>query len=226
MKDSPAGGSSGWHMSVSVNETEAKYEAGVDTVLPPLDDLPQVAGTVSPPGQVLEAVYYDTTDLRLLRAGITLRRRTGGEDAGWHLKLPVGGRTREEVRLPLDSAATPHEVPAELADLVRARSRAAALVPVATVSTLRQTVNLLDDDGHVLAEVADDRVSAQRQQEPATADSWREIEVELAGGDSALLLAVDDTLRQHGLHPSARSAKLERVLGSALTAAPTADPTA
>jgi hypothetical protein len=30
-------------MSVSVNETEAKYEAGPDTVLPPLDAVPQVA---------------------------------------------------------------------------------------------------------------------------------------------------------------------------------------
>ena len=79
-------------MSVSVNETEAKYEADPDTVLPPLGDLPQVARTAGPPRQVLDAVYYDTTDLRLLRAGITLRRRTGGEDAGWHLKLPVGDR--------------------------------------------------------------------------------------------------------------------------------------
>ena len=39
---------------------------------------------------MLEAVYYDTPNLRLLAEGVTLRRRTGGEDAGWHLKLPVG----------------------------------------------------------------------------------------------------------------------------------------
>jgi CHAD domain-containing protein len=214
-------------MSVSVNETEAKYEADPDTVLPPLGDLPQVARTTSPPGQVLDAVYYDTTDLRLLRAGITLRRRTGGEDAGWHLKLPVGGRTREEVRLPLDGARAPDEVPRELADLVRARTRGAALAPVATVSTRRQIVNLLDAAGRVLAEVADDRVSAQRQGDSAAAEIWREVEVELAAGDSDLLMAVDGVLRRNGLHPSARSAKLERVLASGL-AAPgrAAEPTA
>src|SRR6266481_6215523 len=88
------------HMSVSVNETEAKYEADLDSVLPALDDLPQVAAAARAPEQLLVAVYYDTADLRLLRAGITLRRRTGGLDAGWHLKLPVGDRTREEIRLP------------------------------------------------------------------------------------------------------------------------------
>lgn len=202
-------------MSVSVHETEAKYDADPEIELPPLDGIPQVAQTASAPPQVLEAVYYDTPDLRLLRAGITLRRRTGGDDAGWHLKLPVGGRTREEVRLPLDSTATPEEVPPELAGLVRARSRGTALGPVATVSTRRQTVSLLDAAGHKLAEVADDQVSARSEQGQA-AESWREVEVELAEGDSSVLLAVDSVLRQRGLSPSARSAKLERILASEL----------
>jgi CHAD domain-containing protein len=201
-------------MAVSVNETEAKYEAEQDAVLPALDGLAQVAATASLPEQLLVAVYYDTPDLRLLRAGITLRRRTGGEDAGWHLKLPVGGRTREEVRLPLTSSS--QRVPRELADLVRSRSRGAGLVPVASVSTRRQAISLLDQAGQVLAEVADDQVSAHRQDDPSSGESWREVEVELAGGDSHLLMAVDDVLRQHGLTASARSAKLERVLSSQL----------
>jgi CHAD domain-containing protein len=201
-------------MAVSVNETEAKYEADQDAVLPALDVLPQVAATASAAEQLLVAVYYDTLDLRLLRAGITLRRRSGGEDAGWHLKLPVGGRTREEIRLPPTGAS--QRVPRELADLVRARSLGAALVPVASVSTRRQTISLLDAAGQALAEIADDRVTAFRQQDPSSAASWREIEVELAGGGNDLLIAADDVLRQHGLSPSARSAKLERVLSSEL----------
>ena len=177
-----------------------------------------MAATAVEPEQVLVAVYYDTTDLRLLQAGLTLRRRTGGDDAGWHLKLPLGNHTREEVRVPLDGrpSGTRQRVPRELADLVRSRSRGAPLVPVASVSTRRQIVNLLDGAGQVLAEVADDRVSAQRQRDPLAADSWREIEVELARGDTNLLTAVDDVLRKHGLSPSERSAKLERVLGSQL----------
>src|ERR1700723_2328951 len=50
--------------------------------------LPRVASVSEPELQTLTAEYYDTDDLRLLRAGITLRRREGGSDAGWHLKLP------------------------------------------------------------------------------------------------------------------------------------------
>ena len=77
-------------MAVSVHETELKYEAGADAELPAFDGLPQVA-TAESAAELLVAIYYDTEDLRLLRAGITLRRRSGGHDAGWHLKLPAGG---------------------------------------------------------------------------------------------------------------------------------------
>ena len=154
-------------MAVSANETEVKYEAAADAELPPLDGLPQVAATDSSE-QLLVAVYYDTEDLRLLRAGITLRRRSGGHDAGWHLKLPAGAHTREEIRLPLTSRGGSHgRVPRELADLVRARSRGAALTPVASVSTRRQAIRLLDPAGQLLAEVADDRVTASLPQDPS-----------------------------------------------------------
>jgi len=32
----------------------------------------------------VEAVYFDTEDLGLARAGVTLRRRLARHDAGWH----------------------------------------------------------------------------------------------------------------------------------------------
>ena len=54
----------------------------------------------------MRAVYHDTADLTLFRWGITLRRREGGHDEGWHMKLPVAGAdgsTRDEMRLPLES---------------------------------------------------------------------------------------------------------------------------
>ena len=87
-------------MAVNVNETETKYDAPAGAALPRLDGLPQVAGTSGPDEEQLEAEYYDTDDLRLIRAGITLRRRRGGDDAGWHLKLPLGADTRRDIRLP------------------------------------------------------------------------------------------------------------------------------
>ena len=122
-------------------ETETKYEADASTVLPGLDTLPGVAGTRGPDIVQLEAEYYDTADFRLLRSGITLRRRKGGDDAGWHLKLPAGPASREEIRRPLGRAG--RRAPAELTNLVRASTRGRPLEPVASITTLRQITTLL-----------------------------------------------------------------------------------
>src|SRR5262245_17704545 len=77
-------------MVANLRETETKYDAPANAALPGLEQLPQVAAVRGPEEQQFEAEYYDTDDLRLIRAGITLRRRSGGGDAGWHLKLPAG----------------------------------------------------------------------------------------------------------------------------------------
>ena len=235
-------------MAVSVNETENKYEAAPDAVLPRFDSLPAVAEVRGPVEQRLVAEYYDTADLRLLASGITLRRRTGGSDSGWHLKLPAEPGSRTEIRLPAGRAG--RKVPAELTDLVRARTRGAPLLPVASITTLRRVTTLVGSDGESLAEVADDTVRAFRELEVADAGGavssaelasgalasgalaangavaqaatpapdqqpaeWREIEVELTGGNARLLGAADSLLLGSGLHRSLRSAKLERVLG-------------
>ena len=184
-------------------------------MLPSLDRLPQVNGTSGPDEQQLEAEYYDTDDLRLLRAGITLRRRRGGSDAGWHLKLPEGPGTRREIRLPLGQR---RQVPRELAQLVRVHTRGMALRPVARLTTRRQTLVLLDKAGESLAEVASDDVSAQTMGDSTTVSQWRELEVELTGGDRRLLKAADALLRRDGLRPAGRSAKLERALAGQLPA--------
>jgi CHAD domain-containing protein len=200
-------------MAVNVNETEAKYDVPAGAALPRLDDLPQVAGTSGPAEQQLEAEYYDTDDLRLIRAGITLRRRRGGHDAGWHLKLPLGADTRREIRLPLGRAG---RVPGELAELVHVHTRGKPLRPVARVTTRRQRLTLLDQAGESLAEVAADDVSAQSVDDTTTGSHWHEVEVELTGGDRKLLKAADQLLRRDGLRPAGRSAKLERALGGQL----------
>jgi CHAD domain-containing protein len=202
-------------MAVNVNETEAKYDAPAGAALPRLDDLPQVASTSGPDEEQLEAEYYDTDDLRLIRAGITLRRRRGGDDAGWHLKLPVGGDTRREIRLPLGRAG---RVPPELAELVRVHTRGEPLRPVARMTTRRRRLTLLGQGGESLAEVAADDVSAQTLGATTAVSGWHEVEVELTGGDRALLDSADELLRRDGLRPAGRSAKLERALGGQLPA--------
>ena len=54
----------------------------------------------------MSATYFDTEDLDLNRHKITLRRRVGGDDEGWHLKLPVRKDTRQELHAPLDEGDT------------------------------------------------------------------------------------------------------------------------
>jgi CHAD domain-containing protein len=198
-------------MAVSTTETETKYDAPAEAALPSLDGLPEVASSSGPEEHRLQAEYFDTEDLRLMQAGITLRRRTGGSDSGWHLKLPAGPHSRTEIRMPLGRPA--RAVPAELAELVRARVRDQDLQPVATVITRRRTTTLLDAAGKSLAEVADDDVTGKRSGDPAAVSRWREIEVELTGGGRQLLQAADAALRAEGLRPAGRAAKLERVLG-------------
>lgn len=162
----------------------------------PLPDLAGDGWTATAEEPVsLVADYYDTADLRLLRWGMTLRRRAGGSDAGWHLKVPVAGAdpsVRDEVRLPLGAGAA-GQVPEALADVVRAFTRSAPLELVATIATERAPVTLHDADGP-LAEVVDDRVEARRGDEVCTA--FRVVEVEVAGdagerADAAVGTVVD-----------------------------------
>ncbi|HEX6454526.1 MAG TPA: CYTH domain-containing protein, partial [Trebonia sp.] len=146
-------------MTTEIQETEYKYDAAPGTSLPPLGGLPQVAEVSGAEAETLTAEYYDTDDLRLIRAGITLRRREGGADEGWHLKLPDhggkarGAPSRRELRLPLGRPGDP--VPGELTRLVVAHPRGAALGPVARVETRRRRTTLRDSAGNSLAEVAE-----------------------------------------------------------------------
>ncbi|OKI04681.1 metal-binding protein [Streptomyces sp. CB02923] len=144
-------------MADTVREIERKYEADDSTELPDLTGVAGVEAIAEQGTVVLSATYYDTSDQRLAADGITLRRRTGGGDAGWHLKLPVAPGVRDEVRMPLAD-----RLPRKLAALVRSRVRGAHLAPVAHLRT-RRTLRVLEDArGEPLAEVAVDEVVAHR----------------------------------------------------------------
>jgi inorganic triphosphatase YgiF len=98
-------------MAVTVLETERKYDLHEDAQLPCWSGLSGVREPVGPEEQLLEAVYFDTADLRLAAAGVTLRRRHGGSDAGWHLKLPAGVDSRDEIRVGLTGDEARHPNP-------------------------------------------------------------------------------------------------------------------
>lgn len=204
-------------------EIEHKYDVGPDFAVPALTGIAGVARAGEPVTHRLSAVYYDTPDLALAGAKITLRRRTGGHDAGWHLKLPAGAGARREIHAPLTGPGEP--VPARLAALVAGPAGGRPLRPVAKLETTRRVIHLTGPEGEVLAEVADDRVSGAlpappgaggRWQDPVT---WREVEVELGSGGPEVLEAARDLLLRAGARPSASGSKLARLLASAGPAA-------
>jgi CHAD domain-containing protein len=200
-------------------EREDKYEVDPDFAVPDLAKALPADGRIEQATVDLDSVYYDTADNDLFRHHVTLRRRTGGADAGWHLKVPAD-KARTEIRLPLGDGDS---VPPELADLVAGVSLGKPLHPVAMISTVRSAHRLYDKQNNLLAEVADDRVQATAVGESARASEWREVEVELGeGGDEKLLKRIGKRLTRGDAHPSGRASKLERALsadsGQVLTA--------
>src|SRR4051794_18967975 len=196
-------------------EIERKFEVFESTVKPSFEGLSSIGRAERSPSQQLDAVYFDTPAHDLAARHVTLRRRTGGSDAGWHLKLPAGPDTRTEVRTPLDQGAG-GDVPAELRDVVLAIIRDRPLGPVARISTDRTVELLFGADGSPIAEFSDDRVVASAGEgEP---QQWREWELELVEGASAspdLLDRLANRLLDAGAAPAVHGSKLARVLAGA-----------
>lgn len=142
------------------------------------------------------AVYYDTEELTLIRWGITCRRREGGSDQGWHLKLPVSESVdgaRDEIRLPLEASDT--AVPSVLTNLLTALLRGRTLVPAATVTTVRTPIVVLLE-GVEVAEIVDDQVTVQSN--AGEAHSFREIEIEALTDDTDIIDDIAEVLIAQG----------------------------
>ncbi|KQX52946.1 MULTISPECIES: CYTH and CHAD domain-containing protein [unclassified Streptomyces] len=194
-------------MAETKREIERKYEATGETPVPDLTRVRGVSEVLDRGVMELDAVYYDTPGLRLAADALTLRRRTGGDDAGWHLKFPVASGIRDEIRAPLADT-----LPGELAGLLRSRVRDAEVVPVVRLRSARDVRHLVDADGTLLAELSVDTVHAERLPGGAVA-TWTEIEVELADDtDPAFLDAVEKRLGKAGIRPAASASKLARAL--------------
>ncbi len=205
-------------------EVERKYEVDAGLAWVDLTGLPGVTSVTPPETFSLRATYYDTDRLDLARAKITLRRRVGGTDEGWHLKMPAGpskasGADRMEHAEPLGD--TDEDVPQNLRAMVRAYVRGRQLHPVAQLDTERTVYRMLGEDRTALAEAADDVVSARALGDGgATVSSWREWEIELVDGPIELLDAAGPVLLDAGAGPAASSSKLARALGDRLSELP------
>lgn len=197
-------------MSISeANEIERKYTVPEKAAVPrALGDLPGVARVRRRQPVELEAQYFDTGDLALIAARITLRKRRGGGDEGWHLKLPGDG-FRREIHVPLTEG---DEIPEPFTDRLHPVLRGQVPAPAVRLTTRRTVHELLDADGALLAEVCDDRVHSTPDLPGLEPQSWREWEVELHAGEPALLDQVEAMLLERGASTDAGPSKLARAL--------------
>lgn len=193
----------------SHREVERKLRVHGLFEMPDLQVLDEVSRIDAGEPFTMHAVYHDTERLTLFRWGITLRRRQGGTDEGWHMKLPVAGSdgsTRDEMHLPL-AAGEVGSVPAAFVEVIAPLLREQPLVPVVSLVTERTPRMLHGVDDRPLAELVDDVVSAVHQ--GRTISVFRELEVEAVDADDADALAVlDATVRllvSHGAEPSSVS---------------------
>src|SRR5215469_7918332 len=69
-------------------EIEQKFDVDEGFERPDFGALADGVAAADPVVYHLAATYFDTAGERLAANKITLRRRTGGSDEGWHLKLP------------------------------------------------------------------------------------------------------------------------------------------
>jgi CHAD domain-containing protein len=205
-------------------EVERKFDVVESTGRPSFAGIAEIVRVEQRPPQTLDAVYFDTPARDLASKRITLRRRTGGADAGWHLKLPAGADARTEVRAPLGMAngtgdGSREDVPSELLDVVLAIVRDRPVDPVARITTTREVQLLHGADGAVLAEFCDDQVTASRTATPDTAPAeqrWREWELELVApeANTELMDRLSHRLLGAGAAPAGHGSKLARVLGT------------
>ena len=150
--------------------------------------------------RVFTSTYYDTPDFRLARRGITLRNRF--EDGGrlWQLKIPSGAS-----RIELEVPGPPARPPAEMTELLVVHLRdGEPLVKVARLRTQRQVVVR---DG---AEIVEDSVSVYEARRIVR--RFREVEVELVGGDERTLRKLERELGRAGALPDVFTPKVFRAL--------------
>ena len=204
-------------------EVERKFDVVESTVTPSFEGIAAVARVRSRRSNRWTRSTSTRRAQDLARNKITLRRRTGGHDAGWHLKLPAGPDARTEIRAPLGSEAE-DAVPSELLDVVLAIVRDRPVKPVARITTQRESQVLYGAAGTALAEFSNDHVTAWAAGTPRMTDSgpveqeWREWELELAESDEdadpELLSRLSNRLLDAGAEPAGHASKLARVLGT------------
>lgn len=197
-------------------EIELTFDVDDATPLPDWSVVPGIESVDAPDLRELDARYFDTARLDLARSGYAVRRRTGGPDAGWHIKGPRVGDARVELGWPLgsDDEEIPEHVLAGVASVTTH-----PLHRIARILNTRTAYVLRDADGGVVAEFVDDRVTASDERN-GVERRWREWEFELgpaaptdADARALLFASVDSAVRAVGARDAVSDSKLARTLG-------------
>ena len=180
------------------------HERELKLAVPAGFSLPDLPGEPLEP-RTLTSTYFDTPDLALARAGVTLRRRVENRRGVWQLKLPGKGE-RLELEAP-GGAAVP---PADLADLLVGILRGRELEKAAVLRTRRAGIRARED-GRAVADVTIDRFSVLDGRR--VRESFIELEVEALEGGAEALPALGRALEDAGATPTDGRPKAFRAMG-------------
>ena len=195
-----------------VQEREDRFEVDPDWVLPPILGLVPEGGSLDQKVRRLEDTYFDTPGAGLRVFGVSLRRRVGGSETGWQLKVPNG-----TARTELQSGSRTKRLPPALAKVVAGLRAGETLQPVAMIVTTRTAHRLIDLDGEFVLQIADDQVESGPADGESTLHSWREVDVKLGpAGKKEDLKRTGKLLRAGGATPNTTRTKLDRALGPTL----------
>lgn len=195
-------------------EIERKYEAPEGALLP-LSFTSAGLTLLVEDSFEMTATYFDTSDSLLAAHGVALRKRFGGEDEGWHIKIKQS-TVSTEYFWPLEDNV-PMYAMEKLKKLINTETL--RLIPVATINTSRRHCTLANlNDKHVCY-LADDEVNAEDHVTDVKR-SWREWESELApDAERDYLDKIEPFLLEAGAYESLSHSKIARARGASVETA-------
>ena len=200
-----------WVSATTDLPTPLTFRGPAEAGMLPAAGVADVHHTEVVPQQVLEIERYDTADLRLAAAGVTLAVLRDDSPSRWELRTPG---ERAPLHLPIDEKAPAGArlpLPAELDELVRGGARGRNIRPVGRVRTTRTEHRLLAGSGARQATVVHDHVSLSTLGRSTDVEAWTEVTIDAR---EPLRNVLADRAAEAGLRPAAPcgAAELSRLL--------------
>lgn len=179
-------------------EREVKLGVDLDFVLPDLTKAKLVATSERPIEQEMHTAYFDTSEFRLWRRGVSLRHRVGEEPGvgTWTAKLPRPSEGPTLDRIELVWFGPRESVPEEATRLMQGIIRSWPLHQIVELVTKRRRCLLSDLAGVARGELDDDTVTVVGGSRDGL--RFRQIELELGTGGDVLVAPVVKQLTAAG----------------------------